>query len=78
MGKYSKDADNPSKSCKARSSNLRVHFKVSLYFSFSNSSESCSFDQIKNIYIIFSNLCRTQEKQQMLSRECPYVVHKDI
>uniref|UniRef100_D1FQ08 Large ribosomal subunit protein uL22 n=1 Tax=Simulium nigrimanum TaxID=683695 RepID=D1FQ08_SIMNI len=27
MGKYSKDADNPSKSCKARSSNLRVHFK---------------------------------------------------
>lgn len=28
MGRYSKEPDNPAKSCKARGSNLRVHFKV--------------------------------------------------
>merc|ERR1712127_840831 len=27
MGKYSREPDNPTKSCKARGSNLRVHFK---------------------------------------------------
>lgn len=27
MGKYSADPENPTKSCKARGSNLRVHFK---------------------------------------------------
>ncbi|GAY51059.1 hypothetical protein CUMW_131360 [Citrus unshiu] len=28
MVKYSKEPDNPTKSCKARGSDLRVHFKV--------------------------------------------------
>lgn len=28
MGKYAKEPKNPTKSCKARGSNLRVHFKV--------------------------------------------------
>lgn len=28
MVKYSREPDNPSKSCKAKGSNLRVHFKV--------------------------------------------------
>ena len=28
MGRYSREPDNPTKSCKARGSNLRVHFKV--------------------------------------------------
>lgn len=28
MGKYAREPDNASKSCKARGSNLRVHFKV--------------------------------------------------
>ena len=27
MGRYSKDPENPTKSCKARGSDLRVHFK---------------------------------------------------
>merc|ERR1712200_128003 len=27
MGRYSREPDNPTKSCKARGSNLRVHFK---------------------------------------------------
>ncbi|XP_065336906.1 large ribosomal subunit protein uL22 [Cloeon dipterum] len=27
MGRYAREADNPNKSCKARGSNLRVHFK---------------------------------------------------
>ena len=27
MGRYAKDPENPTKSCKARGSNLRVHFK---------------------------------------------------
>lgn len=29
MGRYSREPDNASKSCKARGPNLRVHFKVS-------------------------------------------------
>lgn len=29
MGRYAKDPDNATKSCKSRGSNLRVHFKVS-------------------------------------------------
>lgn len=29
MGRYAREPDNCSKSCKARGSNLRVHFKVS-------------------------------------------------
>ncbi|KAF7846539.1 hypothetical protein BT93_L4184 [Corymbia citriodora subsp. variegata] len=28
MVKYSREPDNPTKSCKARGSDLRVHFKV--------------------------------------------------
>lgn len=30
MGRYSHEPDNATKSCKARGSNLRVHFKVRL------------------------------------------------
>lgn len=29
MGRYSREPDNATKSCKARGPNLRVHFKVS-------------------------------------------------
>lgn len=33
MGRYAREPDNAAKSCKARGSNLRVHFKVRyLYF----------------------------------------------
>lgn len=31
MGRYAREPDNAVKSCKARGSNLRVHFKVSYF-----------------------------------------------
>lgn len=59
MGRYSREPDNPAKSCKARGSNLRVHFKVCVYCLFTYKQSTCTASL--KTYLDFSCLQNTYE-----------------
>merc|ERR1711907_633084 len=86
MGKYSKEADNPAKSCKAKGSSLRVHFKntyeTAMAIKGMNIRKAQSYlgDVAENKGLEVDNLCVThiQVNQAPLQRRRCYRAHGRI
>lgn len=87
MGRYSHEPVNATKSCKARGSNLRVHFKVNeIIIVRSDINLKLLIVFTKSIVLVVDTTLnykeylffrRTRMKQHELSKTCPCVGHRN-